>query len=72
MRDGFNSLKSKLKLTKPDVEQFGRDLDLLEDRLLVLETTSKSISCRVTALIATVPKKATGIVPWGHSAGGIV
>ena len=59
VRDGLTALKTKPKLTKSDVEQFGRDVDLLEDKLLVLETKSKSTSSRVTALIAAVPKKGT-------------
>ncbi|HEX3744057.1 MAG TPA: hypothetical protein VHW09_09005 [Bryobacteraceae bacterium] len=59
VKDGLTSLKSKAKLTKSDVEQFGKDVDLFEDKLLVLETKSKAMSSKVTALMATVPKKGT-------------
>ena len=59
VKDGLTSLKSKPKLTKSDVEQFGKDVDMFEDKLLVLETKSKAMSSKVTAMMATVPKKGT-------------
>ena len=57
MKDGLNALKSKPKLTKSDVEQFGKDVDLFEDKLLVLELKTKAMATKVNALIAAVPKK---------------
>lgn len=59
VKDGLTSLKSKPKLTKSDVEQFGKDVDLFEDKLLVLELKAKGLSSKVTAMIATIPKKGT-------------
>jgi hypothetical protein len=59
VKDGLTSLKSKPKLTKSDVEQFGKDVDLFEDKLLVLELKAKGMSAKVTAMIATIPKKGT-------------
>ena len=53
----LNTLKSKPKLTKSEVEAFGKDVDMLEDKLLVLETKTKAMSARVTGLIANMPKK---------------
>ncbi|HUB78837.1 MAG TPA: hypothetical protein VMB03_08585 [Bryobacteraceae bacterium] len=59
VKEGLASLKSKAKLTKSDVEQFAKDVDLFEDKLLVLELKTKAVASKLNAMIASIPKEGT-------------
>lgn len=57
VREGLTALKNKPKLSKSYVEQFGRDVDLFGDKLMLLESKTKAMSAKVTGLLASAPKK---------------
>jgi hypothetical protein len=57
VRQGLTNLKSKSKLTKSDVEAFGKDVDLLEDKLLLLEGKTKAVSAKISSTLAAAPKR---------------
>ncbi len=61
VKTSLASLKSKTRITNSDVDAFANELKLYEAKLLAIEVQARSISTKINAALAAMPK--TGVKP---------